>query len=54
MTCALNVKIVKKEEYERKERRQGKKNSGQSSLNQHHNKKFRGPQGSKLIAQGPT
>ena len=26
VTCALNVERVKKEEYERKERRQGKKN----------------------------
>ena len=31
MTCVINVKRVKKEEYERKERRQGKKNPGQSS-----------------------
>ena len=31
VTCALNVERVKKEEYERKERRQGKKNLGQSS-----------------------
>ena len=31
MTCDLNVEKVKKEEYERKERRQGKKNPGQSS-----------------------
>ena len=31
VTCALNVERVKKEEYERKERRQGKKNPGQSS-----------------------
>ena len=46
MTCALNVERMKKEEYERKERRQGNKNPGQSSLYQHHNKKFRGPQGS--------
>ena len=28
MTCALNVERVKKEEYDRKERRQGKKNPG--------------------------
>ena len=28
VTCALNVERVKKEEYERKERRQGKKNLG--------------------------
>ena len=31
MTCALNVERVKKEKYERKERRHGKKNPGQSS-----------------------
>ena len=31
VTCALNVERVKKEEYERKERRQGKKNPRQSS-----------------------
>ena len=35
VTCALNVERVKKEEYERKERRQGKKNPGQSSSYQH-------------------
>ena len=46
VTCALNVERVKKEEYERKERRQGKKNPGQSSSYQHQSKKFRGPQGS--------
>ena len=46
LTCALNVERVKKEEYERKERRQGKKNPGQSSSYQHQSKKFRGPQGS--------
>ena len=28
VTCALNVERVKKEEYERKKRRQGKKNPG--------------------------
>ena len=28
VTCALNVERVKKEEYERKERRHGKKNHG--------------------------
>ena len=43
VTCALNVERVKKEEYERKERRQGKKNLGQSSSYQHQSKKFRGP-----------
>ena len=31
VTCALNVERVKKEENDRKERRQGKKKSGQSS-----------------------
>ena len=35
MTCALNVERVKKEEYERKERRQGKKNPGQPNSYQH-------------------
>ena len=37
VTCALNVERVKKEKYERKERRQGKKNLGQSSSYQHQN-----------------
>ena len=46
VTCALNVERVKKKEYERKERRQGKKNPGQSNSYQHQSKKFRGPQGS--------
>ena len=46
VTWALNVERVKKEEYERKERRQSKKNLGQSSSYQHQSKKFRGPQGS--------
>ena len=46
VTCALNVERVKKEEYDRKERRQSKKNPDQSSSYQHQNKKFRGPQGS--------
>ena len=46
VTCVLNVERVKKEEYERKERRKGKKILGQSSSYQHQNKKFRGPQGS--------
>ena len=55
MTCALNVERVKKEEYDRKERRQGKKNPGQSSSYQHQDKKFRGPQGSSQpTLQGPT
>ena len=53
VTCALNVERVKKEEYERKKRRQGKKNLGQSCSYQHQSKKFRGPQGSNPpIAQG--
>ena len=43
VTCVLNVERVKKEEYDRKERRQGKKNLGQLSSYQHQNKKFRGP-----------
>ena len=46
VTCALNVEIVKKEEKERKDKRRGKKNPGQSSLQQQQRKKFRGPQGS--------
>ena len=46
MTCALNVERVKKEERERKDKRQGKKNPGQSSFQQQQRKKFRGPQGS--------
>ena len=46
VTCALNVERVKKEEYERKERRKGKKNPGHSSSYQHQSMKFRGPQGS--------
>ena len=45
VTCALNAERVKKEEYERKERRQGKKNPGQSSSYHHQSKKFGGPQG---------
>ena len=55
VTCPLNVERVKKEEYERKERRQGKKNPGRSSSYQHQNKKFRGPQGSSQpTTQGPA
>ena len=46
MTCALNVERVKREAYDRKERRKDKKNPSQSSSYQHQNKKFRGPQGS--------
>ena len=46
MTCALNVERVKKEETERKDKRQGKKNPGQSNTQQQQRKKFRGPQGS--------
>ena len=41
--CALNVERVKEEEYDRKERGQGKKNPGKSSSYQHQNEKFRGP-----------
>ena len=44
VTSALNVERVKKEEYDRKERRQGKKNLGQLSSYQQQNKKFKGPQ----------
>ena len=55
VTRALNVERVKKEEYERKERRQGKKNLGQSSSYQHQSKKFRGPQSSNQpTTQGST
>ena len=43
-TCALNVERVKKEENERKDRRHGKKNPGQSSSHQQQRKRFRGPQ----------
>ena len=46
VTCALNVERVKKEEKERKDKRQGKKNPGQSSSQQQQRKRFRGPQGS--------
>ena len=46
VTCALNVERVTKEEYERKKRRQGKKNPGQSISYQYQSKKFSGPQGS--------
>ena len=46
VTCALNVERIKKEERERKDKRQGKKNPGQSSSQQQQRKKFRGPQGS--------
>ena len=45
-TCALNVERVK-DENERKDRRQGKKNPGQSSAHQQQSKRFRGPQGSR-------
>ena len=55
VTCALNVERVKKEEYDRKERRQCKKNPAQPSSHQHQNKKFRGPHGSNQpTAQGPA
>ena len=40
VTCALNVERVKKEERERKNKRQGKKNPGQSSSQQQQRKKF--------------
>ena len=43
VACALNVQRVKKKEHDKKERKQGKKNSGQSSSYQHWNKKFKGP-----------
>ena len=43
MTCSINVERVKKEESERKDRRQGKKNPGQSSAHQQQSKRFRGP-----------
>ena len=46
MTCALNVENVKKEERERKDKRHGKKNPGQSNSQQQQRKKCRGPQGS--------
>ena len=46
VTCALNVERINKEEYDRKERRQGKKNPSQSSSYQHQNKQFSGLQGS--------
>ena len=46
-TSARNVERVKKEENERKDRRQGKKNPGQSSAHQQQSKRFKGPQGSK-------
>ena len=35
VTCVLNVERVNKEEYDRKERSQGKKNPGHSSSYQH-------------------
>ena len=53
VTCALNVERVKKEEKERKDKRQGKKNPGQTNSQQQQRKKFRGPQGSiQPIAMG--
>ena len=55
VTCALNVERVKKEEYDRKEIRHGKKNLGQSSSYQHQNKKFICSQGSNQpTLQGPA
>ena len=41
VACALNVERVKKEEKERKDKRQGKKNPGQSSSQQQQRKRFR-------------
>ena len=46
VACALNVKRVKKEVLDKKERKRGKKNPRQSSSYQHQNKKFKGPWGS--------
>ncbi|KAL5760844.1 hypothetical protein ACOSQ2_019682 [Xanthoceras sorbifolium] len=46
ISTALNVERVKKEEQARKDRNQNKRNPGQSSSNQQHNKKFKGFQGS--------
>ena len=46
-TCALNVERVKKAENERKYRRQGNKNLGQSSAHQQQSKRFKGPKGSR-------
>ena len=43
VACALIVERVKKEEHDRKEKRQDKKNPGQSSSYRHQNKKFKGP-----------
>ena len=55
VTCALNVRRVKKEEKDRKDKRQGKKNPDKSSSQQQQRKKFRGPQGFiQPIAQGST
>ena len=46
---------MEKKEFDKKERRQGKKNPGQSSSYQHQNKKIRGPQGSNQpTLQRPT
>ena len=44
--CSLNGERVKKEENERKERRHGKKNPGQTSAHQQQSKRSKGPQGS--------
>ena len=55
MTCALNVERVKKEEKVRKDKRRGRKNPNQFSLQQQQMKKFRGPQGSiQPIAQATS
>ena len=43
VTYALNLERVKKEENERKERRQGTKNSGYKSAHQEQSKRSRGP-----------
>ena len=46
VTRALNDERVKKKENERKERRQEKKNLGQTSAHQQQSKRSKGPQGS--------
>ncbi|KAL5752232.1 hypothetical protein ACOSQ2_022739 [Xanthoceras sorbifolium] len=46
ISAALNVERVRKEEQARKDRNPNKRNPGQSSSNQQHNKKFKGFQGS--------
>ena len=54
MTSALNVERVKKEEKERKDKREGKKNLGQSSSQQQQRKRFKGPQGSSQLTAQAT